>query len=226
MSEHSNKKSNWNSLEVVKLAGPVVAALIVVFIGLGISKDVEQFKTTLARSDKQTDTLVAKRLALYDLMGRKLNQMFTYYMYVGKWKQLSPVDIVGDKRELDELVYGYQPFFSENFLKLYKALEAEMFRTNNQWGIDAQSRSEINHRPKFYHPVEYPDIALATSTAGTWDPKWDAEFTGEDNTAAIRDAYSRLISVLPSELGIPAISEQAAREITTDQLPNAELPTN
>ena len=41
--------------------------------------------------------MVEKRLALYDQIGRKLNEVFTYYMYIGKWKQLSPEDIVNDK---------------------------------------------------------------------------------------------------------------------------------
>src|SRR4249919_1122047 len=96
-------KPIWTSLEIVKLAVPVFSAALVVLIGylinqklemykFDISKNLETYKSEIQqnskaidnlieRSNKIDDTLNAKRSALYDDIGKKLNQMFAYYMY-------------------------------------------------------------------------------------------------------------------------------------------------
>lgn len=93
----TNRKSERTSLEIAKLAVPIVVSVIVALVGLQISEELEKFKANSAQYDRSIDSMVEKRLALYDQIGRKLNEVFTYYMYIGKWKQLSPEDIVNDK---------------------------------------------------------------------------------------------------------------------------------
>ena len=76
-------------------------------------------------------------------------------------------------------------------------------------------RSSVSSRKDFFVPNEKGVV---------WDPTWDARFTGEDNTNAIREAYSELISALPRELGIPELSDQGVRVIGPDQVAKPDLP--
>jgi hypothetical protein len=215
MDEELQRKADWTSLEIAKLTVPIIASIVLAVVGFQISKQLATFETTIKRDEKMIDSLVQKRLVLYDKIGRKLNQMFGYYMYVGKWKELSPEDIVGDKRELDEIIYTYQPFFSNEFVDKYKELEKQMFQPFNGWGQDARLRTEVTHRKEFYLPA---------NSEKKWDEKWDARFTKEDNAETIRQSYSALISILPVELGIPELSKQGIRPISTDQVAKSNRP--
>jgi hypothetical protein len=215
MNQDLPKTAGWTSLEIAKLTVPIVASIILALVGLEISKEVSKFKSVVDRSDKMVDSLVQKRLVLYDGIGRKLNEMFAYYMYVGKWKEFSPEDIVKNKRELDETIYTYQPFFSQDFIRIYHDLEKQMFQPFGGWGTDAKLRTATTHRQEFYLPLEKERV---------WNSKWDGRFTEEDNTNAIRMAYSELISMLPSELGIPEFSTQKARSISIDQVAKSNAP--
>jgi hypothetical protein len=210
-------KAEWNSLEVSKLCVPIMASVILALIGLKISESLATFQSAVARNDKQIDSLVQKRLALYDAIGTKLNGMFAYYMYIGRWKESSPEDMIKNKRQLDEIVYTYQPFFSPEFIGNYQDIEKQMFRSFNGWGQDAKLRTEARNRRDFYLPPE---------KGAAWDSKWDTHFTNEDNTAAIRTAYSKLISALPLELAIPDLSGQRARQIPVDQVAKSNVPSS
>jgi hypothetical protein len=137
------------------------------------------------------------------------------YNWIRKWKELSPEDIIQDKRKLDEIIFTYEPFFSHDFITLYNKLISDMFDTNTGWGEDAKLRSEITHREQFYKPRD---------PKNSWNTKWVNRFTGEDNTSEIRKAYSAFVSALPAELALPNLSDQKIRPISPDQLPKASPP--
>lgn len=213
-SKVSEEKSRWTSLEVCKLAAPVVASLILAGVGWKISERVELFRSSVASDAKAVDSLMQKRLALYDDIGRKLNRLFAYYMYIGKWKELSPDDIIMHKRELDETVFTYQPLLSKEFIGSYLALNEQLFRPFNSWGTDAMLRTGVAYRKDFYRPLNGEPI---------WNTAWSDRFTNEDNTAAIRAAYSSLISQLPAEVGIPK-ALWPARTIHEGEVAKPNLP--
>jgi hypothetical protein len=136
-------------------------------------------------------------------------------MFIGKWKEQSPSDVINNKRDLDELIFTYQPFLSKDFVSKYFQLESELFKSYNGWGMDAKLRTVITNRPQFYLPKD---------RSNAWDPVWDASFTGEDNTEAIRKAYSDLVSALPRELGIPDLWEGRARPISINDVAKSHAP--
>jgi hypothetical protein len=141
--------------------------------------------------------------------------MFAYYMYIGKWKEQSPKDIIEKKRQLDEIVYTYQPFFSQEFMDSYRELEQAMFRSFTGWGQDAKLRTGAQYRETFYHP---------TDKTSSWEKDWDQAFTNEDNTESIRSTYSKLVSRLPLELGIPRLAKNDIRNISIEQVARPNLP--
>ena len=100
-------------MKIAKLLVPVEASVVSAFIGLRLSEDIESFKSTAERYSKSVDALMQRRFVLHDEIGRKMNNMFTYYMYIGKWKELSPEDIIKEKRDVDEIIFTYELFFRE-----------------------------------------------------------------------------------------------------------------
>jgi hypothetical protein len=46
--------------------------------------------------------VIEKRLALFESMAPKLNDLLCYFTYVGHWKELQPPRIIGLKREPDK----------------------------------------------------------------------------------------------------------------------------
>jgi len=78
-----------------------------------------------------------------------MNNIFTYYMFIGKWKELSPEDIINDKRDVDETIHTYEPFFSKSFVTVYDQLEDQLFKPFRGWGKDAALRTEVTHRQEF-----------------------------------------------------------------------------
>jgi hypothetical protein len=216
--------SDWTSLEVAKLIVPVIASAILAYVGFRIEEQISSFNNiadrnqkTIEHNQKVFDSVIQKRISLYDDIGRRLNQMFAYYMYIGKWKELSPVDITKSKRELDETIFTYRPFFSNKFINLYLSLENEMFESFQGWGKDASLRTAMTHRPETYSPSN-------NGGGNNWNSAWADRFTGENNTTAIRETYSKLISELPKELEIRDLSETGTQDIGEGQLPNSHAP--
>ena len=136
--------------------------------------------------------------------------MFAYYMYFGKWKEMSPEDVIRHKRDLDETIYTYRPLFSLDFIHIYEDLMSQMFRPYGRWGKDAKLRTSVEGRQEFFLP---------TNADRAWKADWNERYTEEENTKQIKDSYSKLQSQLPRELGFAK-----TREIDAKQLGNANLP--
>lgn len=221
MNDVPEKKPIWNSLEIAKLSVPIFASILLALVGYQISKSLEDYKSEVARNNKILDNLIernnkiddtlnAKRTGLYDEVGKKLNQMFAYYMYFGRWKEISPEDIIRHKRDLDEIIYTYSPIFSRDFIDIYEGLAREMFQPYGGWGTDAKLRTSIRRRQEFFLPSDVSKV---------WKQEWKDRYTEEDNTGQIKEYYSKLLTQLPRELGF-----LKTRNIDAQQLGKPNLP--
>jgi len=178
-------KADWNSLDVAKLAVPALSSLILAPVGYLISAQLSQIKDQNDRISQNYGELVKKRIDLYDAIARKSNRVFAYYLYIGKWKEETPETIISYKRELDELIYSYQPIFTAEAVNSYNKLTDQFFKTYGSWGEDARLRTTTAEREKFSRSrkEEYKD-----------------RFTNEDNRKEICDAYNEFINKLSAEL--------------------------
>ena len=193
-----SNKSSWNSLEVAKLL--VTASIPLMLWVLSATYQENQKLLESVRADRQAELQrehirqerVAKwRYAKYDELSLTLNDMYVYFIHVGKWKEMTPLDIVERKRDADRLIFSSGPVFTEQFRDKYIALIDAMFDTYQGWGEDAALRTSADHR------------ADAASRVGIeWDPKWEHRFTREDNRKEIRAAYRELNDQLAHDLGI------------------------
>lgn len=175
----------WDSLEIAKLAVQAATPVVAIAIAYRINRAIEQFKHTQWRNQK----LIEKRIAAYDTVASELNDIICYYAYVGRWKDLSPLDILSKKRNIDKNIYLCAPFFSENILTPYNTLMGLCFEMFAGSGKDAKLRTDFQKRKPFFN--------------GEWDNAWDVRFSGKTlPSATYFDAYHDLMSIFTKEIGL------------------------
>jgi hypothetical protein len=172
----------WNSLVIVKLVLSLATPVALLLVGEGLRRDAAAVRNEQVRAAR----IVDKRYDLYADLGLPLNQLYSYYEYVGVWKELQPTDIVAIKRKLDSRVYTYRFLFSPDFVKRYEALRQAAFCEFGGWGVDARLRTTTDHRKE----------------VTKWQASWDSMFTGEDNRRQIDSLYTRLMEELAVELDV------------------------
>ena len=182
MSNSGNKESPWNSLEIAKL---LIAALIPISIFL-VGHNLER---SSARSQQA--------IKIYNEVGPKLNSLLAYYTYVGKWKEMSPLQVIKLKRDLDAAMHTNRPMLSENLFKEYNKFMNTLFHTYQEWGKDAKLNTGwIKRKPAFE----------VSNKGKTWSSEWNERFSGEDFSPTrmknARSTYAALMARFADELDL------------------------
>jgi hypothetical protein len=166
----------WNSLEVTKLVVGAATPVTLAIVGALFSWQAGD----RAQETAQYNQVVAKRIELWDDLGPKLNSIYCYLTYVGDWKELTPADVVKLKRESDRIFFTYRPFFSEEFVAAYEAFLDAAFKPYGGWRADARIRSTVAQR----------------------ENASEGAFTGEDNAAAVHQAYYSMLRAAGKEFAL------------------------
>ena len=113
----------WNSLEITKLCvsllTPIVIAVATYQYNVHKDLDVQQ--------QERLRRVVAKRVELWDAMAPKMNDIYCYFLYVGRWKEMEPQEIIERKRDLDALLYSNRILFSQPFFESYQEFMSAAF---------------------------------------------------------------------------------------------------
>lgn len=184
-------KPLWNSLEVAKLALSLLTPIMILLIGIWVTRFAERFKALLWANQK----VIEKRIAVYDELAPLLNDVYCYYGYVGNWKELTPPQVLEIKRKLDKRVYIYAPLFSPSFIDLYNIFIRLCFQTFVKPGLDAKLRTQIVS--KYGNRKDVSTIE--------WDQKWNDMFSDPKEATLKQDiesTYNKLMSCFASELGV------------------------
>ena len=174
----------WNSLEIVKLFTGLLTPILIAIFGVYLHRITKRFEHIQWHSQK----LIEKRLAVYDSLAPKLNDLFCYFTYVGNWRDTSPLSIIKLKRTIDKEIYLAAPLFSKEFFYVLMEFQDICFRTFNRWGQDACLRTDFARR-KQYHPQ--------------WEEIWESSFS--DDISSIHDiriAYIRAMHVFSKDIGV------------------------
>ena len=174
----------WNWLEVAKLATGVLSPAAIAALGVYIHRVTKRFEHLQWRSQK----LVEKRLAIYDDLAPKFNDLLCYFTYVGSWRDKSPLEVVALKREIDRKLYLAAPLYSPGFFQACIELVNLCYQTYTGWGNDAKLRTAFGRRKE----------ALAE-----WDLRWEACFSTEvTDVNQIRRAYAEVMRVFAEDIGV------------------------
>ena len=181
----------WNSLEIVKLLASLLTPLLLLLISIWVARLTERFKVALWTNQK----VIEKRIDVYDKLAPMLNDLYCYFYYVGNWKELTPIQIIEIKRNLDKTFYIYAALFSPEFSKLYFTFIHLCFETYVGPGKNARLRTYIANQTDNRKKV----------SAAKWDDTWDEMFSESHEvtpTQEIRAGYEALMLCFSKELGI------------------------
>ncbi len=195
MANHLNSSSNndipsvWNSLERSKIIVGLLTPIAIFLFTWQTNKNINESN----KIEDNNKRVFQQRQDIYNKIGPLLNDIYSYYMYVGQWKQLSPIEIIEHKREIDKIIFTNIPYFdtASKFIKSYTTFMEAAFRTNQGWGKDAFLRTNWElHRSAF-------DTNLIK-----WNNTWNSGFTGEDNRIELKAQYFSLLRQVSSELNL------------------------
>ena len=109
--------SEWSSLEVAKLAVGVLTPVLLLVLGVLVSRAARRVEDIQWVNRK----LVERRLDLFEEMAPKLNDLFCFFLLVGHFKEIEPPDALRRKRELDRSFHVHTTLFSHDFSDRYSA---------------------------------------------------------------------------------------------------------
>ncbi|HEY8186439.1 MAG TPA: hypothetical protein VIF64_10235 [Pyrinomonadaceae bacterium] len=177
--------SDWNSLEIAKLAVSILTPVLVLAIGLGVNRSLKRLEHRQWASQR----IIQKRLEIFDELAPSLNDLLCYFTFVGSWKELTPVEVIKMKRRIDRIVHVNAALFSRNFRSKYSNFMGSCYETYTGFGRDAKLRTTAS--------------AHKAGAGDGWDPKWDDCFSDEEtDPGAVRSAYHELMNQFSVELGI------------------------
>lgn len=78
---------------------------------------------------------------MWDELGPKLNDIYTYSQRIGNWKRLKAAGVVQLKRDCDRIFYSYEPIWSVGSSKSYQEFIESVFETCTEAGEDARIKS-------------------------------------------------------------------------------------
>ncbi len=192
----------WNGLEIAKLVVAAIPPVIVLIIGIWISRSLKRLEHLQWTNQKITE----KRIAIFEELAPLLNDLLCYFTFVGCWKDLTPPVVVQRKRLMDRIVHVNAPLFSKEFVQIYNDFINACYGTYSGWGQDAKLRT-LSERRK-------------AASGESWDSGWDACFAEKHNCAdpkVVKSAYVLLMSRFSEELGVG---------LNSDHVPSGRVPAN
>ena len=177
----------WNWLGVAKLAAGLLMPVALAIFGIYIHRVTKRFEHLQWRSQK----LIEKRLAIYDDLAPHFNDLLCFFTYVGSWKELNPLDVVAQKRELDKKIYLASPLFSASFFQACEKFQSLCFETYTGWGQDARLRTQFQRRKD----------ARKTDWVGEWE-KCFSDASSVADPKEIREAYANLMEIFAVDIGV------------------------
>jgi len=132
--------SQWNSLQVATLAIAAVTPLTVAAVGFYFARASQR----LEHVQWANQTVITRRLEIFGQVAPWLNQLLCFATFVGRWKEIHPLEAIGLKRKLDETMYANRLLFSDGLFEAYRAFMTALFAMYATVGADAHLRAPID----------------------------------------------------------------------------------
>lgn len=199
--------AQWLTLEIAKLIVGVLTPLSVALLGWLFSRQLKR----LDLSNWTNQKLIEKRLAIYDEIAPRLNQLLCFFTWVGYWKTISPADAIHAKRDLDKTLNIYRHVFEAEVYEAYQDYIHVLFETYTSAGHDAKLRALVRS----------PDGDRRTDGAYAWSDAWNACFSEPRNAVdkgEVRARYKALMAALTRSLGV-STPERPEAAVKTEPAP-------
>lgn len=173
----------WNTLQIPIILVALIAPLVIVFLIIRQNRVIKHLK----EKQQNDQRIIEKRIEVYGRIGSKLNDIVSFFLYTGNWKELSPVDMIQLKRELDKEITINTPVFSDDLSKNYNGFIHLCFVSFSGW----------EHEEKIKSLYE-----LRKEQNTEWDEEWTAYFDTNNVVEGVRlkESYDTLMKYFQKEL--------------------------
>lgn len=169
----------WTWLEVAKLLASLSIPMALLLLGLA-----------LERRKIANQELTKKRIAVYDVVAPRLNDIFCFFTAVGHWRDLDPAKIIEKKREVDRQMHIYRVMYSSNLMETYNAFMDSAFTMFSGVGLPARLRMDRDF--------------IGSQIGSAWNTEWTASLDTENPTpvSEFRTRYHALMDTFAREIGV------------------------
>ncbi|KAA3616361.1 MAG: hypothetical protein DWQ05_11535 [Calditrichaeota bacterium] len=182
------------SREIIGIVGLFVNILlpvVLVFIGRRINASIKEIEHSHWANQK----VIEKKLQLFDQIAPKLNDLYCFYLFIGRWKEITPADAIQLKRDLDRLVYTYQMILGNDLVEKYKFfMDKIAFHVYNKAGENARIIGEISNKlgdRKTHADYEWLEV---------WDEAFYTE--SEFDSEIFKSEYFCVLGAFQKSLGL------------------------
>lgn len=158
---------------IVAAATPVTVAVLGVIFARA-SRKIEQVQWA-------NQTVVTRRLDIFDKLAPGLNQLLCFATFVGTWKDTDPRKAIAIKRDLDQIMYAKKVLFSDELFAAYHRFMTVLFDMFGTTGADAKVRAPIESKWGSRRDLDWWDDTMAG--------RFTADAVGLDD---IQQAYDAL----------------------------------
>jgi len=141
----------WSSLKIPIMIIAALAPVIIVFLVIRYNRIIKG----LNKKHQTNQGLIEKRIEIYDRIGPKLNDILSFFCYSGNWKDLTPIDMMRLKKELDQDINTNAPLFPDDLSKKYFGFIHLCFVSHSGWEHEEKIKSLYEIRQEHY--VEWND---------------------------------------------------------------------
>jgi hypothetical protein len=142
------------------------------------------------RRKSTNQELIMKRLAVYEIVAPRANDLLCYFLCIGNWKALTPDILISHKREMDRQAYIYGSLFSADTIRAYHRFIHACFKTYVGSGMAAQLRADVDY--------------VRGEWQSSWQMAWEAAFVERKDAVGgreLRMSYEGLLAALATEIG-------------------------
>ena len=133
---------SWNSVQIVTLVVSALTPITVVVLGVLFSKASRRIEQV----QWANQTVVTRRLDVFDKLAPGLNQLLCFGTFVGGWKETDPRKAITIKRDLDQIMYANKVLFSDELFAAYHRFMTVLFAMFATTGADAKARAPIESK--------------------------------------------------------------------------------
>ena len=165
----------WSSLKIPIMIVAALAPIIIVFLVIRYNRIIK----ALNKKHQTNQRVIEKRIEIYDRIGPKLNDILSFFCYSGNWKDLTPIDMMRLKKELDQDINTNAPLFPDDLSKKYTGFIYLCFVSHSGWEHKEKIKSLYEIRQE--HMVDWND---------DWIPYFDTNNVVE--AIKFREAHNEL----------------------------------
>lgn len=175
----------WDNLKIAVIIIAALGPVIIVFLAIRFN----WMKKRLIKQLQSNQRLFEKRIEIYEMIGPKLNDMYSFFSYTGNWKELTPVDILRLKREVDKEINIKTALFSDELITKYSSLMTLCFVSHSGWDHEEKIKSLFELRQ--LHSMGWSE---------EWIPLFDTNNVIEATT--LKERYDKLMTCFKKEMSL------------------------